>query len=140
MSETYKNGDYKRYYTVDELRIFGFFEEHRYLSNFHKCPVLWDGHMFPSSEHAYMVAKCRYRNYGSSDTHYNDQLASYIKDMSCAQVKKWGQIVYLREDWEDVKNNMMFSILLEKFTRNKDIREKLINTGDKIIIEAKLMG
>ena len=60
--------------------------------------------------------------------------------MKSSQVKSWGQTVELREDWSNVKNNIMHSICLDKFTRNSDLKQKLSDTGDRLLIEANSWG
>lgn len=134
---TYKKGDYKRYYVVDALRVFGFFEDYRFLSNFHMCDVMYDGVFWPSSEHAYMVAKCKnIRKNISNENIYNDYGISRIQNMTCSEVRKWGQTVELRNDWEQIKEAIMLQINLDKYIRNHDVREKLLATGQKALIEA----
>lgn len=139
----YVKGEYKDYYYADSNKVFGFFSEHRYLSNFHKCDVLWDGLIWPSSEHAYMASKCENTGYCNlSNTTidgqktYNGLLCRDICSMKCHEVKKWGMTVDLKPNWEDIKFNMMYSICLDKFTRNEDIRKKLLGTGNRELIEA----
>jgi ribA/ribD-fused uncharacterized protein len=138
----YKNGDYKEYYVADALRVFGFFEEHRFLSNFQMCNVYYGGHPFPSSEHAYMVSKCAeaYEQYADGLLTYDDAHYDDICCMSCGDVKRWGQTVKLRSDWEEVKIDKMYEIVLDKFTRSEPLRNKLLDTGDKILIEANSWG
>lgn len=143
-----KMKDWREYAIWDDTKIFGFFgkedNEYKWLSNFHKCEVLWDGYIWPSSEHAYMVAKTD-RDIGLTDSGesiYNDCNISRfaICALSCAQVKRWGQTVRLREDWEQVKSKIMYQVCLDKFTRNEDLKQKLIDTGDKVLIEANSWG
>lgn len=133
---TYKNGDYKRYFTVDKNRVFGFFEQFRFLSNFHRCNVFYDGISWPSSEHAYMVAKCS----NKSSTDYNYMGVHNIQTMSPTEVKRWGQTVELRDDWEQIKLGVMFQINMDKYIRNPDLRQKLLDTGDKELIESNSWG
>lgn len=53
----YKKGDWKKYVIHDDENICGFFGDFRWLSNFEKCDVYFDGLMYPSSENAYQAAK-----------------------------------------------------------------------------------
>lgn len=137
----YKNGDYKNYFRCNELEVFGFFEDFRFLSNFHKCDVFYDGHIWPSSEHAYMVAKCKIK-YESfwGDYVYGDKQGISIKNMTPSEVKKWGQTVTLKEDWEQIKYAIMLQINLDKYIRNSDLRYQLLATGEKQLIEANSWG
>lgn len=117
-----------------DQKIGGFFGEYRFLSNFDlpKNGVYFLGLKFPSSEHAFMYAKL------ASDqelTHYN-----YVIQLDCKQVKKWGRTVPLRPDWEDIKLATMGAILLDKFSRNEDIRAKLLATQDKELEETNWWG
>ena len=41
----------------------------------------------------------------------------------------------LREDWEQVKDDIMRRAVYAKFTQNKEIRDILISTGKETIIE-----
>lgn len=139
----YKNGDYKNYFKVTDKVIFGFFEQFRFLSNFHNCDVLWNGYIWPSSEHAYMASKCKnvsYRETLEGSPFYDGKPIKEILAMKSSQVKSWGQTVELREDWSNVKNNIMHSICLDKFTRNLDLKQKLLDTGERLLIEANSWG
>lgn len=140
-TSTYKNGDYKRYFVVNDKLIGGFFEQYRFLSNFHECEVWWDGLIWPSSEHAYMASKCEsyYQGFDKCPT-YDEEKYEYICQMSCSEVKKWGRTVKLRDDWEKIKLDMMFQICESKFTTNKDLKQKLLATGDKELIEYNSWG
>ena len=48
--------------------------------------------------------------------------------------------VKLRSDWEEIKNDMMYEICLNKFEQNPDLAEKLKATGDAILIEGNTWG
>ena len=128
----YQKGDYKKVAVWDDKNIKGFFSEFVFLSNFHQCLVCHDALPFMSSEHAYMFSKLdldKYTNVQLNEIHRK------INDMSCKEVKKWGQTVHLRPDWESVKYDTMASIVFDKFYRNLDIRRKLLDTGDKYLEE-----
>lgn len=110
----------------NDKEIRGFFGTYRFLSNFHRSPVFIDGCFYPSSEHAYMAQK----------THNK-----YIKDifsdenMSSKEARAEGQKIELREDWEEVKVQMMYNCLLSKFLNGEKERKMLLATGDKYLEE-----
>lgn len=130
--QMYKKGDYKRYYYEDDNTIFGMFEDNRYLSNFHRCKINHLGYEWPSTEHAYMVSKVSDL---TLQTQYQD-----IQNMTCDQVKRWGSTCELRSDWEELKYGFMFQITLEKYLRHSELRDKLLATGGKKIVEANSWG
>ncbi|MFP4007948.1 MAG: NADAR family protein [Spirulinaceae cyanobacterium] len=41
----------------------------------------------------------------------------------------------LRQDWNDVKDEIMKQAVLKKFQTHADIREILLNTGDNLLVE-----
>ena len=52
-----------------------------------------------------------------------------------SEAKRLGQRVALRPDWEAVKLGVMEDIVRAKFTQHESLAVKLINTGDRGLIE-----
>ena len=102
--------------------------EYRFLSNFYVSGVVYDGVSYPSSENAYQAAK-------TLDTFERDQFVN----CTAGQAKRLGQKITLREDWEDVKIQIMLSIVRSKFKRPY-LRDRLLATGDAILIEGNTWG
>ena len=46
----------------------------------------------------------------------------------------------MRSDWEEVKDKVMYEIVLAKFTQNPDLKEKLLATGDESLEEGNTWG
>jgi len=108
----------------DEHNIKGFFDNYRFLSNFEPCDVLFDGIIYPSSENAYQAAK-------SLDI----EVRKKFVDISSTDSKKLGKIVEIRPDWNNIKLDIMYSIVFDKFTRNSKLGDQLIETSDKYLEE-----
>ena len=49
--------------------------------------------------------------------------------------KKLGRSIALRPNWDNLRLDVMFLIVYDKFYRNADIRQKLLKTGDKYLEE-----
>ena len=128
------------YSFVDKGTVFGFFGDYRFLSNFQQCEVCFDGKTWPSTEHAYMAAKCFYRGSGPDRIYYDEADYEDLVKMSCREVKLWGRTVEIRPDWEDIKYAVMLQINLDKYIRNPNLQSKLIQTGDRELIEANSWG
>jgi ribA/ribD-fused uncharacterized protein len=97
-----------------------------FLSNFYECPVAFEGVIYKSSEHAFQAAK-------SLDPDVRKHIASRE---TCANAKRAGKrIKPLREDWDYIKDSIMEEIVRDKFARNEDLRAKLLETGDRELIE-----
>lgn len=105
--------------------IMRFDGEYRFLSNFWKCDVEFEGHTYPSSEHAYQAAK-------TSNGYEREAIRN---EPSCGAIKHMGRKVELRKDWEQIKDSIMLGLVKAKFSTHKDLEDKLLATGDKILVE-----
>ena len=99
--------------------------DNRFLSNFWSAEITYGGYIFPTSEHAYQAAKTLDKN--ERETVRNSQGAN--------AAKKAGKQVTLRPNWDSIKDDIMLEILRLKFT-DKDLKEKLLATGDKVLVES----
>jgi ribA/ribD-fused uncharacterized protein len=102
--------------------------DNRFLSNFYRCPIDFEGKIYATSEHAYQAAK----------TSNDDEREKIRSDESPATAKKLGRRVTLRSDWEQVKDSIMMDILRIKFKGGSDLAKKLLATGDKILVEGNM--
>lgn len=55
--------------------------------------------------------------------------------MNPSEAKKYGRRCKLRLDWEDEKIKVMEDIVFNKFQSNDVLKEKLLDTGDALLIE-----
>lgn len=120
------NEIWKTYVIHDDHNIKGFFGEYRWLSNFHICEVVYDGVQWPSSENAYQAMKVR------------DEDRKRFETCTPSEAKKfWKKCVtiYKPEEWDLIKRKIMEDIVFDKFHRNLDLREKLIETFNKHLEE-----
>ena len=99
-------------------------EDTEFLSNFHLCEIIYEGIKYPSVEHAFQAAK-------SKDPDERIRISKISKPDGA---KSAGKKVKLRDDWEKVKVDIMKNLLLIKF-KNSELRDKLISTNDKELIE-----
>lgn len=109
--------------------IDSFFGPYRFLSNFEPCTVVYEGMTYSCSEAAYQAAK-------TTDV----SLRIAFTKMNGAQAKYAGQKLTLRPDWNDVKVDVMYEIVKDKFIRNTELRVKLLNTGNLELIEGNYWG
>lgn len=107
-----------------------FVGQYAFLSNFYLCPVMFEGDLYPSSEHAFQAAK-------THDPMLRSRIASQRKPHHAKQV---GRSVLLREDWNEVRVGIMTDILRDKFTRNPKLRAKLLATGNAELVEGNTWG
>lgn len=121
----------KRFPTVTQKGIYGFFQEYRWLSNFHMCPVTVDNITFPSSEHAFMAMKT-----------LDHSVRRHIAHIDRPQdAKAYGRGVELRRGWDQgLRVTMMEKVLDAKFSQNIDLARKLLATCDKHLEETNNWG
>ena len=97
---------------------------YEFLSNFYEVPFKWRGNEYPTVEHAFQAAKTR----------------SFLKRIGISKLdtpgkaKRAGRQVELRSDWEQIKDQVMYDCLKEKF-KIKELKEKLLATGNEELIE-----
>jgi ribA/ribD-fused uncharacterized protein len=103
--------------------------EHSFLSNFFPSPIPYEDYTYPTVEHAYQASK--------SDTEGGRQRIQAAKQPGHA--KRLGRKVPLRPDWEDVKVDIMESLLRLKFA-DPELQYLLKKTGDADLIEGNTWG
>lgn len=94
-----------------------FVGKYRFLSNFSPSTVKIGEYTYLNAEAAFQAQKDR-----------NRQHEFILLDPSAA--KRLGRRVVLRDDWEEVKDHMMYSVVVAKFEQNPELATKLIETGD----------
>ncbi len=113
------------------LKIESFKGDYEFLSNFFPARVEYDERWYPSVEHAYQAAK-------TLDKNFRKQFRT--SRLSAGGAKSMGRRVKLRDDWEEVKLEIMRELLIQKFTLHRELREKLIATGERQLIEGNWWG
>ena len=105
--------------------------EYRWLSNFWACSIQYKGKVYPSVEHFYVAMKTL--------DEFDRETIRLTE--SAGKVKRLGKTLTLRNDWEDVKVQVMWYALREKFGKNNpELAAKLISTGDIYIQEGNTWG
>ncbi len=110
-------------------KINSFRGEHYYLSNFFSVPVTYNGLTYLNNEAAFQAQKCVSKD---------DRKLFTI--MNPSEAKKAGRRVKLRPDWEQVKVDVMRGVVEAKFSQNRDLAEKLVQTGDALLEEGNTWG
>jgi len=103
----------------------GFVGQHRFLSNFYRHPLTWDGDEYPSGEAAYNAGKT-----------LDPQRRAWIATApSPGEAKSRGRRVALRPDWDERHRYVvMRQVLAAKFA-DPGLRERLLHTGTVLLVE-----
>lgn len=103
--------------------------KYRFLSNFWEQEILFEGVVWPTSEHAYQAMK----------TLDLDAREKILQASTPGKAKRAGGKAALRDDWEDVKVDVMREVLEAKFS-HPELQEKLKATAPKPIVELNHWG
>jgi ribA/ribD-fused uncharacterized protein len=96
-------------------------------SNFSKHPIDLDGKIWPTSEHYFQAKK--FEGY-----HYEEEIR--LAKSAALSAKMGNSREYpLRDDWNEVKEDIMYEAIYAKFTQHKDLLALLLQTKDAILIE-----
>lgn len=101
--------------------------KHYFLSNFFPAPVTYKGIRYENNEAAFQAQK-------------QPERAQEFASLPPNEAKRLGRRVKLRPDWEAVKQTIMNDIVQSKFMQNPDLCEKLLQTGDRELIEGNNWG
>ena len=104
---------------IDKFR-----EEYFFLSNFYEVPVTYGGVTYQNNEAAFQAQK-------TTDSALKAKFAS----LDPKQAKSLGRKVPLRDDWDDIKCDIMYDICKAKFSQNPDLAQKLDATGGQELVE-----
>lgn len=110
--------------------IAAFSGEYAFLSNFYAAPVTLQGLTFPTVEHAFQAAK-------TPDLAW----ARRIREAPTpGAAKRLGQQCPLRQDWDEVKDDVMLALVRLKFIENPPLAQRLLGTGTRMLIEGNTWG
>lgn len=99
--------------------------EYEWLSNFSPVVIEYKGHKYPSVEHAYVAAKV-------DDPEWRWHCTS--SHISPASIKKQGQKINIRKDWDLIKLQHMRELIDQKFDQ-EPYKSLLLSTGTQKIME-----
>ena len=136
---------------MDRNTVLFYHEKGRFgeFSNFFPSPIVYKGKTYPTSEHAFQAMKfVDYIEY--QEVIRTANTPNMAKILACQRTGgqyKWRtdmnptilsykkQGVKLRQDWEEVKIEIMYEILMEKFSTNQKLKKVLLSTGNSMLVE-----
>ena len=119
--------DYGPFALYDQHAIIHFKDDYFFLSNFYNCDVVYEGISYKSAEAAFQAQKC-----------IDDNKKLEFSALSAGQAKKLGKEIELRKDWNDIRVDIMKSVVRTKFDQHPELQEQLVATGDRCLIEVNV--
>lgn len=110
-------------YDVSPISITSFRGEYGFLSNMH-CQHMfkYEDAFFTSVESAFQSQK-------------DPSKVDYFVNLNPVDAKRLGNKLQLRSDWEKVKDGIMYDIVYAKFSQNPYLKNKLLETSNKQLVE-----
>ena len=96
-------------------------------SNFAAYPVTVEGTVWPTSEHYFQAQKFH-------DEMHREAIRATQSPLDAATMGR-DRTKRLREDWEGIKDEVMYRVVLAKFSQHPGIRAELLPTGDASLVE-----
>ena len=98
-------------------------------TNFYSAPIEVDRKTWPTTEHYFQAQKFVGTPYEEQIRHLPRprQAFDFTRD---PRVSRWR-----RNDWESIKEHVMYKALLAKFTQHNDLGKLLVGTGVRDLIE-----
>lgn len=111
-----------------KIKYFSNEQEFYVFSNFSSFKLKWKGYDWMTSEHAYHSEKF---------PDHPEIIEKLKKTRSAHDAMKlaYANKDKYREDWDDIKLDVMKEILHEKVKQNPYVKKKLLESGDKELIE-----
>lgn len=110
--------------------IASFTGQNGFLSNFFFSRVTVHGVEGPTAEHVFQALK----------TFDEDERRRVLECQTPGEAKRMGRRVTLNPDWDNVKIDVMRSVVRAKFTQNVELGHRLIRTKDIPLIEGNNWG
>jgi ribA/ribD-fused uncharacterized protein len=112
-----------------------------FLSNFYPSPIslpefanehglFWAIEEAPTVEHAYQAYKAVRR----------EDFDKILRAKKPAEAKKLGRQVEKIDGWDSFKEDIMLRLLQAKFSQHSRLRDRLVVTGDRMLIEGNGWG
>lgn len=96
-------------------------------SNFALFPIKIKGKTWKTSEHYFQAQKF-------DNKAHQEKIRKAASPMMAAQLGRTRK-VRIRKNWDNIRDNVMYDALVAKFSQHQELKELLISTGEKILIE-----
>lgn len=106
-----------------------FRDQYYFLSNFYETPVTWEGITYQNNEAAFQSGKVA-----------TQKERAEFANLNPSEAKRKGRRVKLVENWEEIKNQVMYEVCLAKFTQHPELMDALLDTEDELLVEGNTWG
>lgn len=97
------------------------------LTNFARLPIEIDGKIWPTTEHYFQAQKFH-------DEAYRERIRAAETPREAADLGR-SRDVPLRQDWEEIKDDVMRRAIAAKVRQHPSVQDVLLSTGNSLLIE-----
>jgi len=115
---------------MKSIKIIKFYSENQKwgeFSNFALYEITIGNKIWPTSEHFFQAQKFE-------DKAYQEKIRKTKSPMKAAELGR-SRKVKIKKNWDNIKDNMMYQVVLEKFRQHEDLKTLLLDTKDAILVE-----
>jgi len=115
---------------MKSIKIIKFYSENQKwgeFSNFALYEITIGNKIWPTSEHFFQAQKFE-------DKAYQEKIRKSKSPMKAAELGR-SRKVKIKKNWDNIKDNMMYQVVLEKFRQHEDLKTLLLDTKDAILVE-----
>ena len=122
-------------YSINKAKTFEyggeiyFASEASFLSNFAPSPIVEGDIIYSSAEHMYQAYKCR-------QAQAFDKMKAVIAAPTPLEAKRIADSIQETPEWRKDRDTIMKKVVSDKFDQNPELRDLLLETGDKPLNEA----
>lgn len=113
----------------EQEMINSFLGKYYYLSNFYPCAIEYKGITYQNNEAAFQAQKV-----------IKPEDRKMFAKLDPSAAKQLGRRVTLRDDWEAIKDTVMYEVCLAKFSQNQELMDRLLKTGSRHLEEGNTWG
>lgn len=115
--------------TSNKIMFYDWQDPYFEFTNFYRCSVKIDGKIWPTTEHYFQAQKF-------IGTPYEEHVRKLTTPREAFMFSREPTVqCWIRKDWQQVKDDVMKLALLHKFEQHDALRQKLVSTGDKELVE-----
>ena len=112
---------------MTEIKFYRVSDLYGEFSNFSGFPIILAAQVWPTVEHYFQASKFE-------DYKVQDKIMAMTSPMDAAKEGRDRNNI-IRDDWEEVKDRIMYKAVKAKFLQHHQLKSLLLNTGDSTIIE-----
>jgi ribA/ribD-fused uncharacterized protein len=109
------------------IHFYSLKEAYGEFSNFAPYPIKIKGKKWPTSEHYFQGQKF-------AGTPQEEEIRKAASPMKAAELGR-SRKVKIRQNWDKIKDSVMYEAIKAKFTQHEELRDLLLATEDAILVE-----